>query len=118
VPLQDHAVNYNTRVIARDRRLKKRYPLDLTLSYRSLETPEVIIRGGRALNMSSSGIAFTSDDALRVGTLVELSISWPVLLDGNCYLKLVVEGDVVRRGKGCAALKVKRWEFRTRAVSS
>jgi hypothetical protein len=100
--------------ISGDRRSKKRYALDLALTYRVLRKYRVIATGsGRTSNMSSSGLAFVTNETFRVATYVELSISWPVLLNDNCLLKLVVEGTVVRGGGRSTAMRVKRHEFRT-----
>ena len=63
--------------------------------------------------MSSSGIAFKSDESLSVGTNIELSISWPVLLDDTCPLKLFVKGRLVRKADDLMAIMIERVEFRT-----
>jgi hypothetical protein len=101
--------------ISGDRRSKKRYALDLALTYRVLRKYRVMATGsGRTSNMSSSGLAFVTNDTFHVATYVELSISWPVLLNDNCLLKLIVEGTVVRSGGTSTAIRIKRHEFRTR----
>src|SRR5207247_942469 len=83
--------------IAGDRRSKKRYALDLALTYRVIRKGLVKATGsGRTSNISSRGLAFTTSDTFEVGTDIELSICWPVLLNDNCLLKMVVEGTVVR----------------------
>ena len=100
--------------ISGDRRSKKRYALDLALTYRVLRKYRVIATGsGRTSNMSSSGLAFTTNETFNLATYIELSISWPVLLYDNCLLKLVVEGSVVRSSAAFTAIRVKRTEFRT-----
>jgi hypothetical protein len=100
--------------ISEDRRAKKRYALDLALTYRVLRKSLVkATGGGRTSNMSSSGLAFTTVDTFEIGTYIELSLSWPILLYDNSLLKLVVEGTVVRSGGTFTAIRVKRHEFRT-----
>jgi hypothetical protein len=100
--------------ISGDRRSKKRYVLDLALTYRILQQYRVIATGsGRTSNMSSSGLAFTTNETFNLATYVEVSICWPVLLYDNCLLKLVVEGTVVRSGGTSTAIRIKRHEFRT-----
>ena len=100
--------------ISGERRSKKRYALDLALTYRVLRKGLVKATGcGRTSNISSSGVAFTTDETFAFGTFMELSISWPVLLDKTCLLKWVVEGRVVRSDRQVTAIRLSRHEFRT-----
>jgi hypothetical protein len=104
--------------ISGDRRAKRRYVLDIGLTYRVLRNGLVKSTGaGRTLNLSSSGIAFVTSETFRRNTFIELSLSWPVLLNDNCPLQLVAEGIVVRSGATMTALSVKRYEFRTQGRS-
>jgi hypothetical protein len=68
---------------------------------------------GSSIDLSSGGIAFTSDTPLRVGSYLELSISWPVLLNQTCALKLVASGRVVRSEQNRTAISLDRYEVRT-----
>ena len=70
---------------------------------------------GHTINISSTGVLFTTDRDLVPGRRVELSISWPAQLDDACPLKLVASGRVVRAAPGCAAVEISRYEFRTAA---
>jgi hypothetical protein len=100
--------------ISGDRRNKRRYPLDLAVQYKVVKNYLVTATGsGRALNMSSKGIAFKVNETFRPGTYLELSVSWPVLLNGRCPMKLVVEGRVVRSGSEGTVISMDRYEFRT-----
>ena len=99
--------------LTRNRRTNKRYALDLVVTYRTLKGWPVTTGSGRTINMSSSGIAFSTADHLNIGTAIELSIGWPVLLNQNCLLKLVIEGHVVRSSNDSAAIIFKRHQFRT-----
>ena len=65
--------------------------------------------------MSSNGVLFTTDRDLRPGMRLEVSISWPVALNGQVPLKLVARGRVVRSAKGIAAIEISQREFRTQA---
>jgi hypothetical protein len=69
---------------------------------------------GSTLNMGSGGILFTTEDLLPVGRSVELSVDWPAQLNGNCPLKFVAVGRVLRSEPGQAAVRIERYEFRTR----
>jgi c-di-GMP-binding flagellar brake protein YcgR len=101
--------------ISGDRRSKTRYSIDLSLTYRVLRHGLVTATGsGRTRDISSGGVAFRSNDIFKVGSYLELSISWPALLNDGCPVKLVVEGKVVRSDGQCTAISFKRHEFRTR----
>ena len=65
--------------------------------------------------MSSGGMAFQVDHPLKVGAFVELSISWPVLLDDSCAMRLIVFGRIVRAWGKSSACHVDKYEYRTQA---
>jgi hypothetical protein len=69
------------------------------------------------MNASSTGIAFTCDRYLPVDAAIEVSMSWPVALEGSCPLRLVVKGRVVRSDGATAACTIERSVFRTQARS-
>jgi len=60
-------------------------------------------------------VLFTTEDKLPLGKTVEVSVNWPAKLDGGCPLKFVATGRVVRSDAGIAAVRIERYEFRTRA---
>ena len=99
--------------IAGDRRLKKRFALELIVTYRIVERGLAKTGNGKTINVSSSGVAFVTNDHLNVGDAIQLAISWPVLLNHKCALKLIIDGIVVRSGAGFAAVAGTRYEFRT-----
>ena len=68
---------------------------------------------GKTVNMSSSGISFTTEQLLRPGTTVELSIDWPALLDNKTRLKMVARGGLIRSENGHVAMEIEQSEFRT-----
>jgi hypothetical protein len=68
--------------------------------------------------MGSGGILFTTEERLPTGRLVELSVTWPARLDGTCPLKMVARGRVVRSDDSKAAVRIERYEFRTRRQSA
>ncbi len=99
-----------------DRRKKSRFPFHRELRYKLLDDGVLIGSGnGYALNMSSGGVAFTVDDELKEGTLIELSISWPVQLEDACPMRIIVFGRVVRSSGRQAACTIDKYEFRTQA---
>jgi carbohydrate-selective porin OprB len=70
---------------------------------------------GKTVNMSSSGVLFTTPQILRPGRRIELAISWPAQLNNKCALKLVARGRIVRFDNGLAAMEIQQYEFRTQS---
>src|SRR5207237_1990983 len=79
------------------RRLYRRYPIDLGIRCRVLRNNQII--SGKVCDISSGGVRFISSEILTPGKKVELSIDWPVLLDGACPLQLKFWGRIVRSDK-------------------
>src|SRR6266536_3271302 len=103
--------------ISDDRRVKRRYPINLPVQYKIMKNYLVTGTGtGSSLDLSSGGISFSSTEPLRVGSYLELSVSWPVLLNQSCPLKLVASGRVVRSDYNCTAIRLDRYEFRTQGA--
>jgi len=97
-----------------ERRAKTRFPLQRELRYKLLEETSVIEAGaGYTLNISSGGAAFCVDGELKPGAFIELSISWPVLLDDRCPMQLIVYGRILRSAGRRSACTIDRYEFRT-----
>jgi hypothetical protein len=101
-----------------DRRTKTRFAIEREVRYKLAEKGVVVAAGsGQTINIASGGIAFTSEQALTPGGLVELSISWPVLLDETCPMRLIVFGRLLRCNGPNAVCSVEKHEFRTQARS-
>ena len=99
-----------------ERRAKKRFPVEQEVRYSATMGPQVRETGtGKTINISSSGVSFTAQNMLPIGTRVELSINWPVLLSDTCPMKLMIHGQVVRCSDQAAVIATERYEFRTRA---
>jgi len=73
---------------------------------------------GRTLNISSSGVLFTTEQMLLPGRRLEVFINWPAQLNNKCALRLVARGRIVRFEKGVAALEIQQYEFRTASASA
>jgi c-di-GMP-binding flagellar brake protein YcgR len=102
--------------LAAERRKKSRFPINRELRYKLLEGDTIIEFGtGTTLDMSSGGMAFVTEHQLLVGSFIELSISWPVLLEDSCPMRLIVFGRVVRSNGRQTACTVDKYEFRTQA---
>jgi hypothetical protein len=100
-----------------ERRSRQRFPLALALEYRLLGKREC--RGsGQTCNISSAGVLFEVADRQAFSGLIELLVSWPVLLNGACALKLVMKGRVVRSEGAAVAMASTTHEFRTAGVGT
>lgn len=100
--------------VASERRRSSRFPIERDVRYKTLnQRTETLAGNGKTLNISSSGVLFTSDHELPVGTRLELSISWPAQLNDRCLLNLVARGRVTRHNQGQLALQIQQYEFRT-----
>lgn len=103
--------------IGGDRRLRRRYDLDLQLQYRVLRRNQFGPAGtGKTINLSGDGIALDIGEVLLPGSPIELTISWPVLLNSACALNLVVTGRVARSDAALTAVCMDRYEFRTQST--
>ena len=67
------------------------------------------------MDISSKGIRFTTQCALRRGAPIEITVDWPVLLNATCGMKLIISGCVVRSDSSFAVVRIVHYEFRTRA---
>jgi c-di-GMP-binding flagellar brake protein YcgR len=99
----------------RDRRENSRFPVQEEVRYRVLHARGLSASGaGRTLDIGSGGILFTTQERLPMGRLVEVAVDWPVRLDGDCPLRFVAVGRVVRSEATKAAVQITRYAFKTR----
>ncbi|HML17435.1 MAG TPA: PilZ domain-containing protein [Bryobacteraceae bacterium] len=99
-----------------ERRNAERMSIEREVQYRVLNRKDGDAEAlGKTLNISSSGVLFTTQHMLPPGRRMELSISWPAQLDNKCALKLVARGRVVRFEGDRVALEIMQHEFRTRS---
>jgi hypothetical protein len=100
---------------SQERRAATRFALSLDVSYTVVDRRAIVRTGsGRTIDLSSSGLSFTTSQPPLPGQKLEMSIDWPVLLDGAIRLQLVISGVVVRTTKAAAVLQIQKHEFRTR----
>ena len=98
----------------RERRTKRRFQIDQEVRYKMLYGQRIAETGvGRTINISSGGVWFSTENMLTSGMPVELSMTWPVLLNDSCPMKLMIYGCVVRSNERGAAVAIERYEFRT-----
>lgn len=99
-----------------ERRASRRFAIEQDVLYKVLdhraEAPES--GTGKTLDISSKGVRFETQQRLRAGKRVEVSVNWPAQLEGGCALKFVAVGRVVRAGEAQAAMHIEQHEFRTR----
>jgi len=101
-----------------DRRGTSRYPVREEVKYRIIQARNSSTVGtGTTLNIGSGGILFTTEEKLPMGRMVELAVNWPARLGGTCPLKFVATGRVVRSEENMAAVRIERYEFKTRGAS-
>lgn len=102
-----------------DRRTNARFPCRLAVSYQALEHPffsgEAV---SETLNISSKGLLFTTSEPFQPGQLLQVSVDWPARLENTVPLKLVAEGRIVRNLNGQAAMRIDKYEFRTRKAKA
>jgi hypothetical protein len=92
-----------------------RYRLALEVRYQLGRGASFESGRGRTIDISSGGVLFLADVPIPQGVNIELSIAWPMRLDDNSMLQLVVRGHVVRTRANDAAVRIGWHEFRTRA---
>jgi hypothetical protein len=102
-----------------ERRRSSRFPIEREIRYKTLNQRTELLAGiGKTLNISSSGVLFTSEHEMPLGTRLEVTISWPAQLNDKCLLNLVARGRVARLAKGQLALQIQQYEFRTQSLPS
>jgi c-di-GMP-binding flagellar brake protein YcgR len=102
---------------ATERRKSSRFPIEREIRYKTLNQRTELQTGvGKTLNISSSGVLFTSEHDMPLGTRLEVAISWPAQLNDKCLLNLVARGRVTRHAKGQLALQIQQYEFRTQSI--
>ena len=96
-----------------ERRASDRFPIEREVRYKILSkrTDEGGI--GKTVNISSTGVLFTTDKIVIPGRRMEVAINWPAQLNSKVSLKLVARGRIVRFEQGRAALEIQQYEFRT-----
>jgi hypothetical protein len=99
-----------------ERRTKHRFAIQREMRYKLAEDGVVVSAGvGQTVNIGSGGVAFNADSAMQPGSFVELSISWPVLLDESCPMRLIVFGRVLRAAGKRIVCTIDKYEFRTQS---
>ena len=96
-----------------ERRTKARYPVKLTVRYRTIGRSNSVNGVGQTLNMSSGGLLVSAEHEIAAGLRLEVNVEWPLLLNGTVPLQLVANGKVVRGGGSEFAIAFAQYQFRT-----
>jgi hypothetical protein len=72
------------------------------------------VETGKVLNISSAGVLFSTETTLSERERIELAVDWPARLNQVTPLKLVAVGPVVRSEEKQAAIRIEKYEFKTR----
>ena len=86
-----------------ERRSKARYPVQLTVRYRTVGRNQLVNGVGQTLNMSSGGLLVSAQHEFSAGLKLEVNVEWPLLLNGRVPLQLVANGKIVRCGGSITA---------------
>jgi hypothetical protein len=113
MPVKNRQTNAFSYPKSIERRSKVRFPLDLRVSYRTLERESSFAGEGWVVNMNGRGVLVSSRHEIGIGTRIELSIEWPSLLHGRVPLRFVTQGQVVRCDEFSFAVVLAKYQFRT-----
>jgi len=95
-----------------DRRLQRRYPLELDLDFKITDGDKVVSTGaGRTGNISSGGVFFHAAEGVPSGRHVELAVRWPAVLGNAPFLELRIFGRLVRNDSQGLAMRMSRYHF-------
>ena len=99
-----------------ERRASMRFPIEREVQYKVANGGGAPKSGiGKTVNISSGGVLIAAPEALVPGKRIELSISWPALLDGRYALRLVARGWIKRCRGTNVAVEIGDHEFRIRS---
>jgi hypothetical protein len=99
------------------RRARLRFPIHQDVRYQCVKGSRVFAVGvGKTLEISSREIRFTTQHPLQRGQKMRLAMEWPAMLDKTCRMKLEIAGWIVDSEPGVVAVKIERYEFRTRGA--
>lgn len=99
------------------RRARLRFPIHQDLRYQCVKGSRITLVGvGKTLEISSREVRFTTQQPLKRGQKMRLAVDWPAMLGNTCRMKLEISGWIVNSQSDEAAVKIERYEFRTRGA--
>src|ERR1022692_3838478 len=97
------------------RRGRRRFPILQDVRYQCVKGSRTFAVGvGKTLEISSREVRFTTQQPLQRGQKMRLAVDWPAMLDNTCRMKLEISGWILHSEPNEAAVKIERYEFRTR----
>ena len=97
-----------------ERRLHRRYLVNVEIKYRLKEAQESIKTGiGRTINISTYGILFESQLPVPLGSRIEIDLPWPTRPQAQ-PLELRAEGYTIRAARNQTAMYIEQYAFRFR----
>jgi hypothetical protein len=98
-----------------ERRSKSRFPVRLSVRYRTVSDGPALAGVGQTVNMSSCGLLIASEHAeIRTGAKLQLMVDWPFLLHGSTPLQLIASCRVTRCQPEEFAVQLDQYLFHTR----
>ena len=98
-------------------RARRRFPIQQEVRYQCIKGSRIFAVGvGKTLEISSREVRLTIQQPLKRGQKMRLAVDWPAMLDKTCRMKLEIYGWILHSGNGEAAVKIERYEFRTRGA--
>ena len=94
----------------RERRSAVRVPIAYPSRYETISRPKQT-GTGRTINLSRTGISFTTESLLAVHSRAKLHVAWPVRFQSDGIVELSAVGTLARAEETKAALKLEKIEF-------
>ncbi len=105
-----------------ERRLANRVSLRIPLRFRPVTNTPILEQKGESVNVSTSGVYFTTDFPLEVGAPLEMFLQMPDELTGlgptemRCRARVVhVEQGVFAGGKAGVGVRIEQYEMLSNA---
>ena len=102
-----------TDIIHGDRRSDRRYAFELEMRFSYTERRITHAGRGYTVDLSRGGIRFRAETAPPAGSLVEMHLAWPFLLQNVIPLELQLWGSVLRSDADGTVVRITKYEFRT-----
>lgn len=105
------------KVLGKLRSINYPFPIEEGVCYCTMRRGRISSAGaGKTIQISSREIQFTTQGSLNPGERAQLAVEWPAVIGNACLLKLEIYGSVIWSLPGAAAVKIGRYEFRTRGA--
>ncbi len=93
----------------------QRFPLHLPVRFRAYRGPSLVKSGeGETISISGKEVLFWTEQEPEGGLVAELSIDWPVLLEGRTPLQLCVFGEILSCSTNHVLVEIRDYELKLR----